>query len=88
MSDQSRVWIGATVGAALGAAATYLFFTEQGRQLLDRLEPAVDDMRREFTRLQKTVEKVRDLANDSIRVLTDFNASRAQYPYATDETSH
>lgn len=87
MSDETRVCVGAAVGATLGAAATYLLFTERGRQLLDRVEPAVDDLRGELARLQKSIEKVRDLANDSVRVLSDFNAAREQYPY-TDQTSH
>jgi len=31
----------------------------------DRLEPAVDEMRREFERFQKTVEKLGEMANDA-----------------------
>lgn len=51
------------VGAVVGAAAGYLFFTERGQVLRERFEPAVDEMKREFTRLQKTVEKVGEMAN-------------------------
>ena len=89
MSEQSRVMSGTMVGALVGAAISYLFFTERGRELRDRIEPAVDEMRREFTRFQKTIEKVGEMANDGMRVMNEFNAARAQSPYlGGDRTSH
>lgn len=87
MGDQSRVIYGAVLGAICGAAAGYLFFTEGGRTVRDRLEPAVDDLRREFTRFQKTIEKVGDLATDGIRVMEGFKAARGG-PFPTGTTSH
>lgn len=86
MSEQSRVVAGAVVGAVCGAAVGYLFFTERGRMMRDRIEPAIDDLRREFGRFQKTLEKVGDLANDGLRVVEEFRAARTQYP--TGATSH
>lgn len=89
MNEQTRVYAGAMLGALVGAAAAYLFFTENGRVLRDRIEPAVDDMRREFTRFQKTIEKFGDLANDGLRVVNEFNTARAQSSqFAADRTSH
>jgi gas vesicle protein len=79
---------GAIVGAVIGAAASYLFFTPAGKQVRDRLEPAVDDMRREFVRFQKTVEKLGDMANDGIRVVNEFNAARAQSSFSDSSTPH
>jgi gas vesicle protein len=79
---------GAIVGALIGAAASYLFFTESGKQVRDRLEPAVDDLRQEFTRFQKTVEKLGEMANDGIRAVNEFNAARAQSSLSTPRTSH
>ena len=79
---------GAIVGAIMGVAASYLFFTEGGRQVRDRLEPAVDEMRREFERFQKTVEKLGEMANDGIRAVNEFNAARAQSSFSTPRTSH
>ena len=88
MSEQTRVYAGAVIGAVIGAAAAYLFFTERGRIVRDRFEPALDDARREFMRFQKTIEKFGDLANDGIRMMNEFNAARAQAAYPTDRTSH
>jgi gas vesicle protein len=79
---------GAVVGAIVGVAAGYLFFTESGRQVRDRLEPAVDEMRREFGRFQKTVEKLGEMADDGIRAVNEFNAARAQSSFSTPRTSH
>ena len=79
---------GAIVGALIGAAASYLFFTESGRQMRSRLEPAVDDLQREFARFQKTIEKVGEMANDGIRAVNEFNAARAQSSFGTPRTSH
>ena len=85
--NQSRVVIaGAVVGALIGVAATYLFFTDAGKHVRERIEPAVDDLRREFVRFQKTVEKLGEMANDGIRVVNEFNAARSQSSFPG--TSH
>jgi hypothetical protein len=76
------------IGAAIGVAATYLFFTERGRLVRDRFEPAVDDLRREFGRFQKTVEKLGMMANEGMRAYHEFNAARTQSSYGSDRTSH
>ena len=87
VSEQSRVMAGAAVGALVGAAAGYLFFTERGGEWRDKLEPTVDELRREFTRFQKTIEKVGDMANDGLRLMNEFNAARAQSQFSSS-TSH
>jgi len=87
--NQSRVvFAGAIVGALIGVAASYLFFTDGGKHVRERLEPAVDDLRREFARFQKTIEKLGEMANDGLRVVNEFNAARAQSPYSDSRTSH
>ena len=88
MNEQSRLISGAVIGAAIGVAATYLFFTERGRVVRDRFEPAVDDLRREFGRFQKTVEKLGMMANEGMRAYQEFNNARTQTSYGSDRTSH
>lgn len=80
--------MGAMLGALIGAAASYLLFTRHGQQLRDRLEPTVDELRHEFERFQRTMEKVGDMASEGMRVVQEFNAARAQSQYPTGETSH
>jgi gas vesicle protein len=87
--NESRViTLGAIVGAAVGAAAGYLFFTGSGKQTRDRLEPAIDELRREFGRFQQTISKLGDMANDGIRMVNEFNAARSQSSFTTPRTSH
>jgi len=78
--------MGAAVGALVGAAASFLFFTDRGRGLRDKMEPAVDDLRQEFARFQRTVEKVGDMANEGMRVVNEFNAARSNFQ--SGSTSH
>ena len=87
MNDQSRMVLGAAIGALCGAAAAYLFFTDRGRGMRDRLEPAIDEFRREFTRFQSTIAKVGDLANEGMRAVADFKAAHGPYP-SSSTTSH
>jgi gas vesicle protein len=88
VSEQSRMMTGAAIGAIVGAAAGYLFFTDRGRVLRERMEPAVDDLRREFGRFQKTIEKLGVMANEGMRVVNEFNAARGHSHYPSDRTSH
>ena len=88
MNESRAIAAGAIIGAAVGAAATYLFFTERGQQVRSQLEPAVDDLRREFGRFQKTIEKVGAMANDGIRAVNEFNAARAESSFGNPRTSH
>jgi hypothetical protein len=77
------------VGALVGATAAYLFFTDKGRGLRDRMEPAVDDLMREFHKFRRTLEKVGDMANDGLRAFNEFQQARSQtqFPQGT-RTSH
>ena len=87
--NESRVMVaGALIGAAVGAFAGYLFFTESGKRMRDRLEPAVDDLRREFARFQTTLEKLGEMANTGISAVNEFNAARSQSTFGGSRTSH
>lgn len=88
MSERRVVTMGAVVGAMVGVTAAYLFFTDRGRVFRDRLEPFVDDLRQEFTRFQRTLEKVGDMANEGVRVVQEFNTARAQAHFPGVRTPH
>jgi gas vesicle protein len=79
---------GAVIGAVVVAAAAYLFFTDRGRDLRNRLEPMVDDLRHEFARFQRTFEKVGDMASEGMRVVNEFQAARSESPFRGGDTSH
>lgn len=79
MNETRVMTAGAMVGALVGAAASYLFFTDRGREMRDRMEPAVDELRHEFGRFKKTIEKVGEMASEGMRVVNEFNSAR-QFP--------
>lgn len=87
MREQSRVALSAVVGALVGAAAGYLFFTEGGRRVRDRFEPAVDSLRQDFSKFQRTFEKFGAMASEGMRVVEEFNAARGHSSF-TGGTSH
>jgi len=68
------------LGAVVGAAASYLFFTGRGRELRDRIQPAIDDLQREFGRFQGTIEQVGRMAGEGARVVQEFSSARSQFP--------
>jgi gas vesicle protein len=80
VDDRTAVTAGALIGAVVGAAASYLFFTERGRVLRDRIEPALEDLQREFGRFQGTIQQVGRMANEGARVVQEFSAARGQFP--------
>jgi gas vesicle protein len=88
VNESRAIAAGAILGAAVGAAATYLFFTERGQQVRSRIEPAVDDLKREFARFQGTIEKLGAMANDGIRAVNEFNQARSQSSFSGSRTSH
>ena len=69
----------AVVGAICGAAVGYLFFTDQGKAIRDRFEPALDDLRSEFGKFQGAIEKMGALANDGLRAMEEFKTARGAY---------
>jgi gas vesicle protein len=81
--------MGGAVGALVGAAGAFLFFTDRGRSMRDRMEPAVDDLMREFQKFRRTLEKVGDMANDGLRAFNEFQQARGQSEFpAGPRTSH
>jgi gas vesicle protein len=77
MNEHSKVVAGAIVGAVVGAAATYLFLTDQGRTLRERLEPAIDEARSEFSKFQGTLVRAAAVVNDGVRLVQEFGQRQA-----------
>jgi len=67
----SRTVAASLVGAVLGGVMGYLLFTEQGRALRRRMEPALDDFARELTNLRATLGKAVGVANEGWKLLNE-----------------
>jgi hypothetical protein len=57
------------VGAVLGAAGAYLFFTPEGRELQRRIEPAIDDLARELNSFRGTLTRASSAASEGWKAL-------------------
>ena len=88
MTDRRTVTAGALIGACVGAAASYLFFTDAGRTLRDRIEPTIADLEREFGRFRGTIEQMGRMAGEGARVVQEFSSARAQSQFSGSKTSH
>jgi hypothetical protein len=76
VDERSRVLMAACLGAVAGGVWGYLYLTESGRHLRDQLEPRLDDLIGEMTRVRGTVEKARTAANEGWRSLSDITSGQ------------
>jgi gas vesicle protein len=82
VEDRARVLMSACLGALIGGVAGYLFLTEDGRRVRDRLEPGMDDLLREMRHLRSAAEKARMAAAEGLLTVSDLrrSVSRAAEP--------
>jgi hypothetical protein len=59
-------------GAVIGGVWGWLYLTESGSRFRDRIEPTLDDLLGEITRVRGTVDKARSAANEGWRSLSDI----------------
>ena len=76
MDERSRVLISACLGAVAGGVWGYLYLTESGRNLREQIEPRLDDLIGEMTRVRGTVDKARSAANEGWRSLSDITSGQ------------
>ena len=76
MDERSRVLMSACVGAVAGGVFGWLYLTESGRNVREQLEPRLDDLIGEITRVRGTVEKARTAANEGWRSLSDITGGQ------------
>jgi gas vesicle protein len=81
VEDRARVLMSACVGALVGGVAGYLFLTEDGRRVRERLEPGMDDLLREMRHLRSAAEKARLAAAEGLLTVGELRrgiSSRAE----------
>jgi len=64
MDDRTAIFLGALAGAVAGGCLGYLFFTEEGRQLREDLEPRLAELLTE-------VNKTRTIVTDAGKAIAD-----------------
>ncbi|HKB13887.1 MAG TPA: YtxH domain-containing protein [Vicinamibacterales bacterium] len=78
--DNSRAVAATIVGAVIGGAVGYLFFTDHGRALRRQMEPALDDFARELMSFRQTVQKAAGVASEGWKLLNDALGEGGQQP--------
>lgn len=76
MEDRARVVTSAVLGALVGGVVGYLFLTEDGRRLRERLEPGVEDVLGELRRLGEAAESAKAAAAEGLLTLQAFRRGR------------
>jgi gas vesicle protein len=88
--NNSREMVATIVGALIGGVVGYLFFTERGRSLRRRIEPALEDFSRELMSFRDTVQTAGGVASEGWNLLNDTlgeeGRQSARYP-GTRQTS-
>jgi hypothetical protein len=75
VDERSRVLAATFLGAIAGGVWGWLYLTDSGRQVRDQIEPKLDDLISEITRVRGTVDKARTAANEGWRSLSDLAGS-------------
>jgi hypothetical protein len=71
VDERSRVLVATCLGAVAGGVCGWLYMTENGRRVRDQIEPKLDELMHELTRVRGTVEKARSVASEGWRLLGD-----------------
>jgi hypothetical protein len=76
----SRAIAASLFGAVLGGVAGYLFFTEHGRMLRRRIEPALNDIARELNSFRSTLQKASGMASEAWTMLNEAMGDGQESP--------
>jgi hypothetical protein len=75
---------GLAVGAALGAVAAYLIFTEHGRRTVDNMEATLEDATAALEKFRRALRKSDDIVRQARGVVEDtWAVLKGQGPSAT-----
>jgi len=80
VEDRARVLMSACLGALIGGVAGYLFLTEDGRRVRERLEPGMDDLLREMRHLRSAAEKARLAAAEGVQTVSELRRGLSPKP--------
>ncbi len=80
MDDRSRILLSACLGAVVGGVAGYLFLTEDGQRVRERLEPGMDGVLRELRGLRSAADKARQAVDEGLQTVEDLRRGVAARP--------
>jgi hypothetical protein len=76
VNDRQREIIAMAVGAVAGGLAGYVLFTERGREMRRRMEPALEDFAHELVQLRGTLTRALGVASQGWNVINETFGDR------------
>ena len=83
-----KAFLATIVGAVVGGAAGYLFFTDRGKELRRRIDPALDDLSRELNSFRGTLLRASGVANEGWKLLNEALGDGVQQPLKYPSPHH
>ena len=84
MTEKARACAASMVGAVIGAAAGYLFFTDRGRALRRQLETALETLEPELSHFSGTVNRTAGVASEGWKLLNEALGDSSRPPGYVD----
>jgi len=84
VDDRSRIVLSAFLGALAGGVAGYLFLTDDGRRVRERLAPGMDDLVQEVRKLRGALDSARLASREGWAAIEDLRRGFGDRPRAWD----
>ena len=82
MEDRSRVLTAACAGAVIGGIWGWVYLTDSGRRVRERIEPTIDRLTDELKRARVNGQKAKTAVEEGRQLVTDVAASIREFASA------
>ena len=80
MTDKTRACAASMVGAVIGAAVGYMFFTDRGRELRRQLEKTLEALEPELSHFSGTINQTASVASEGWKLLNEALGDSSRSP--------
>lgn len=80
VTDKTRACAASMVGAVIGAAAGYMFFTDRGRALRRQMETALETLAPELSHFSGTINRTAGVASEGWKLLNEALGDSSRAP--------
>jgi gas vesicle protein len=80
VTEKTRACAASMVGAVIGAAAGYMFFTDRGRALRRQLETTLESLAPELSNFSGTINRTAGIASEGWKILNEALGDSSRPP--------
>jgi len=80
VTDKTRAGAASMVGAVIGAAVGYMFFTDRGRELRRQLEKTLESLEPELSHFSGTINRTASVASEGWKLLNEALGESSRAP--------